>query len=356
MLVYILPVLINPLAFIIISLTIILGTVIVITSSHWLLIWIGFEINILAVIPILIKRHNPRAVEAATKYFLTQATASILLMLAVVTNLLYSGQWTVINITNPLASITITLALAIKLGLSPFHFWVPEVTQGVPLSSGLILLTWQKLAPLSILYQISHSINPSLLLTISLMSIAIGGWGGLNQTQLRKILAYSSIAHMGWITAVLIYSPTLTLVNLTLYIFITLSTFILFIHSSSTTALTLSHLWNKSPVTATSVLIIILSLGGLPPLTGFLPKWIIIQELTKNENIILPTLIAMIALLSLYFYMRLTYSTSLTLFPSINNMKIKWQLKTTKQTPLLAPLIMLSTLTLPLAPILSTLN
>nr|AAS91407.1 NADH dehydrogenase subunit 2 [Megaderma lyra] len=346
----------NPPAFIMISLTIILGTVIVMMSSHWLLIWIGFEMNMLAIIPMLMKRHNPRAVEAATKYFLTQATASMLLMLAVVTNLLYSGQWTVTNITNPLASITMTLALAMKLGLSPFHFWVPEVTQGVPLSSGLVLLTWQKLAPLSVLYQISHSINPSLLLTMSLTSIAIGGWGGLNQTQLRKILAYSSIAHMGWMTAVLIYNPTLTLVNLTLYILMTSSTFMLFMYNSSTTTLTLSHLWNKSPVIATSILTLMLSLGGLPPLTGFLPKWMIIQELTKNENIILPTLMAMMALLSLYFYMRLTYSTSLTLFPSMNNMKIKWQLKITKQTPLLAPLILLSTLTLPLAPMLSTLN
>nr|AFN41431.1 NADH dehydrogenase subunit 2 [Hipposideros bicolor] len=346
----------NPLVLIMISSTIILGTLIVMMSSHWLLIWIGFEMNMLAIIPLLMKQHSPRATEASTKYFLTQTTASMLLMLAIITNLLYSGQWTVTNMLNPIPSTIMTLALAMKLGLSPFHFWVPEVTQGIPLSSGLILLTWQKLAPLSVLYQIMPSINLNLLLTISMLSITIGGWGGLNQTQLRKILAYSSIAHMGWMTAILAYNPTMTLLNLTLYLLMTTTTFMLFMYSSSTTTLSLSHSWNKAPLITTSILTMMLSLGGLPPLTGFLPKWMIIQELTKNDSIIMPTLMAITALLNLYFYMRLAYSTSLTMFPSTNNMKIKWQLKNTKQMPFLAPMIILSTLALPLAPMLSVLN
>nr|YP_009731381.1 NADH dehydrogenase subunit 2 [Rhinolophus pusillus]QHQ97692.1 NADH dehydrogenase subunit 2 [Rhinolophus pusillus] len=346
----------NPLIFATISSTIILGTLIVMTSSHWLLVWIGFEMNMLAIIPMMMKRSNPRSTEASTKYFLTQATASMLLMLAIIINLLHSGQWTVTNILSPTASTIMTLALTMKLGLSPFHFWVPEVTQGIPLSSGLILLTWQKLAPLSILYQISHSINLDVLLTMSILSILIGGWGGLNQTQLRKILAYSSIAHMGWMTAIMIYNPTMALLNLILYILMTATTFMLFMTNSSTTTLSLSHLWNKMPLLTASILAIMLSLGGLPPLTGFLPKWMIIQELTKNDIIILPTLMAITALLNLFFYMRLTYTTSLTMFPSTNNMKIKWQFESTKWTTYLSPMIILSTLTLPLAPMLSTLN
>nr|YP_009445578.1 NADH dehydrogenase subunit 2 [Rhinolophus yunnanensis]ATW63849.1 NADH dehydrogenase subunit 2 [Rhinolophus yunnanensis] len=346
----------NPLILTTISFTIILGTLIVMMSSHWLLIWIGFEMNMLAIIPMMMKRSNPRSTEASTKYFLTQATASMLLMLAIIINLLHSGQWTVTNILSPAASTIMTLALTMKLGLSPFHFWVPEVTQGIPLSSGLILLTWQKLAPLSVLYQISHSINLDILLTMSMLSILVGGWGGLNQTQLRKILAYSSIAHMGWMTAIMTYNPTMALLNLTLYILMTATTFTLFMTNSSTTTLSLSHLWNKMPLLTASILAIMLSLGGLPPLTGFLPKWMIIQELTKNDSIILPTLMAITALLNLYFYMRLTYTTSLTMFPSTNNMKIKWQFENTKWTNWLAPMIILSTLTLPLAPMLSALN
>nr|ACJ35377.1 NADH dehydrogenase subunit 2 [Platyrrhinus infuscus]ACJ35390.1 NADH dehydrogenase subunit 2 [Platyrrhinus masu]UUA63344.1 NADH dehydrogenase subunit 2 [Platyrrhinus lineatus nigellus] len=345
----------NPIIFSVIMSTVILGTTIVMTSSHWLMVWIGFEMNMLAIIPVLMKTHHPRSTEAATKYFLTQATASMLLMLAVIINLLYSGQWTVTNMMNPTASTILTLALTMKLGLSPFHFWVPEVTQGVPLSSGLILLTWQKLAPLSILYMISPNINSDLLLTMSILSILIGGWGGLNQTQLRKIMAYSSIAHMGWMTAILIYNPTMTLLNLTIYIMMTLTMFMLLINTTTTTTLSLAHTWNKTPLITIIILTTLLSLGGLPPLTGFMPKWMIIQELTKNNNIILPTFMAVTALLNLYFYMRLTYSTSLTMFPTTNNTKIKWHFHNTKQTMFLSPLTIMSTMTLPLAPLLTIL-
>nr|ABY80161.1 NADH dehydrogenase subunit 2 [Canis lupus familiaris]ALD16102.1 NADH dehydrogenase subunit 2 [Canis lupus]UIB40001.1 NADH dehydrogenase subunit 2 [Canis lupus signatus]AEG24229.1 NADH dehydrogenase subunit 2 [Canis lupus familiaris]AIX88982.1 NADH dehydrogenase subunit 2 [Canis lupus familiaris] len=346
----------KPPILIIIMATIMTGTMIVMLSSHWLLIWIGFEMNMLAIIPILMKKYNPRAMEASTKYFLTQATASMLLMMGVTINLLYSGQWVISKISNPIASIMMTTALTMKLGLSPFHFWVPEVTQGVTLMSGMILLTWQKIAPMSILYQISPSINTNLLMLMALTSVLVGGWGGLNQTQLRKIMAYSSITHMGWMAAIITYNPTMMILNLTLYILMTLSTFMLFMLNSSTTTLSLSHMWNKFPLITSMILILMLSLGGLPPLSGFIPKWMIIQELTKNNMIIIPTLMAITALLNLYFYLRLTYSTALTMFPSTNNMKMKWQFEYTKKATLLPPLIITSTMLLPLTPMLSVLD
>nr|YP_010037002.1 NADH dehydrogenase subunit 2 [Eupleres goudotii]AYV96977.1 NADH dehydrogenase subunit 2 [Eupleres goudotii]QQW47544.1 NADH dehydrogenase subunit 2 [Eupleres goudotii] len=344
-----------PIFFTIMS-TVILGTTIVMTSSHWLMIWIGFEMNMLAIIPILMKKSNPRATEASTKYFLTQATASMLLMMGIAINLLHSGQWTIPKTLNPMSSTMITIALAMKLGLAPFHFWVPEVTQGIPMSSGLILLTWQKIAPLSVLYQISPTINPNLLLPMAITSVLVGGWGGLNQTQLRKILAYSSIAHMGWMAAITLYNPTMMILNLVVYIALTLTTFMLFMHSSATTTLSLSQTWNKTPLITTFILVLMLSLGGLPPLSGFVPKWMIIQELTKNEMIILPTLLAITALLNLYFYMRLTYTTALTMFPSTNNMKMKWQFNNTKKMTFLPPLIIISTMMLPLTPLMSILD
>nr|ACY36723.1 NADH dehydrogenase subunit 2 [Crocidura grayi]ACY36724.1 NADH dehydrogenase subunit 2 [Crocidura grayi] len=346
----------NPMIFIILLGTIMLGTSIVMTSSHWFTTWLGFEMNMMAIVPILMKKYSPRAMEAATKYFLTQATASMILMLAIIINLMYSGQWTIKNMENYTASTLITIALVMKLGLAPFHFWVPEVTQGVSLNSGLILLTWQKIAPLTLLYQIYSSINTNLLLLMSLTSIMIGGWGGLNQTQLRKIMAYSSIAHMGWMMMILIYNPNLSLLNLLLYIFMTSSMFMLLIFTSTTTTLSLSLTWNKTPIITIMSLITLLSLGGLPPLTGFMPKWMIIQELTKNNGVILPTLMAILALLNLFFYMRLTYSTALTMFPTMNNTKLMWQFQNMNILPMMMPLIMISTLTLPLTPLLILLN
>nr|ACY08975.1 NADH dehydrogenase subunit 2 [Kerivoula minuta] len=346
----------NPLILSLVMMMSVLGTLLVMTSSHWFMIWVGFEMNMLAIIPLLTKTHNPRSTEAATKYFLTQATASMLLLVAAIINLMYSGHWTTMKLINPTASILMTMALTMKLGLSPFHFWVPEVTQGIPLMSGLILLTWQKLAPLSILYTTMPFTNTNILMTMALASIAIGGWGGLNQTQLRKIMAYSSIAHMGWMISVLTYNPTMTLLNLYLYIPMTTTMFMLLMMNLTTTMKSLSLVSNKSPLTTILILIMMLSLGGLPPLTGFLPKWLIVQEMMKNNSIIMPTTMTLLALLSLYFYMRITYTTSLTMFPTTNNMKIKWQFQNFQKMMYLPPLLIISTMMLPLSPIMMMLD
>nr|NP_659314.1 NADH dehydrogenase subunit 2 [Phataginus tetradactyla]CAD13263.1 NADH dehydrogenase subunit 2 [Phataginus tetradactyla] len=346
----------NPLASTLILLTVFLGTMLILIANHWLMIWIGFEMNMLAMIPILMNKPSPRAMEAATKYFLVQATASMLLMAAIAINLMYSGEWVIMNVHNPTSSIIITMAMMMKLGMAPFHFWVPEVTQGTSLPSGMLLLTWQKIAPISVLYQIAPIINLNMVMAAALLSILIGGWGGLNQTQLRKIMAYSSIAHLGWMMAIMVYNPDIAILNLLIYILMTLSMFMVLSNNSTTTTLSLSYLSSKAPLITITLLMILLSMGGLPPLSGFMPKWMIIQELTKNNMMMLPTFMAMTALLNLYFYLRLTYSTTLTMFPSSNNMKMMWQFQSKKYTKLISPLIILSTMILPLTPIMLTLT
>ncbi|AEM23553.1 NADH dehydrogenase subunit 2 (mitochondrion) [Fukomys damarensis] len=340
----------------VIYLTLISGTLITLTSSHWLLMWAGLEMSMFAMIPILTHKTSPRSTEAATKYFLVQATASMMFMMAIIYSVALSGQWAIMHSQNQTISSILMLSLMMKLGLAPFHLWVPEVTQGANLWSGMILLTWQKIAPLSIMYQTYSSANQTMIISFSLLSILLGGWGGLNQTQLRKILAYSSISHMGWMTTVMCFNPSIMHLNLLIYIMLTLSMFSMLSINTNTTTLSLSHLWNISPILANTILIILLSLGGLPPLTGFMPKWMIITEMTKNQSIILPTLMAMMALLNLFFYMRLAYSTSLTLFPSTNNLKMKWYTQNTKMPYLLPPLIIVSTLMLPLSPMMTTLE
>nr|YP_009520092.1 NADH dehydrogenase subunit 2 [Proechimys trinitatis]ATB18522.1 NADH dehydrogenase subunit 2 [Proechimys trinitatis] len=336
--------------------TLIMGTLTTLISSHWLLMWIGLELSMLSIIPILMNKTNPRSTEAATKYFLTQATASMILLMSIITTMVYSGQWSIIHSNNPIISLALTLSLIMKLGLAPFHLWVTEVTQGTPLLSGMVLLTWQKIAPLSILMQISPTINQPLIISSALLSTLLGGWGGLNQTQLRKILAYSSIAHMGWMLVVMNFMPSISLFNLMLYIILTISMFTVLYMNNNLSTLSLSHVWSTAPITIIIILLGLLSLGGLPPLTGFAPKWIIIQELVKNNNILVPTLMTMMTLLSLYFYIRLTYSTTLTLFPTTNNTKAKWCFHNKKTMTILAPLTTLSTTALPLTPLLFTLN
>nr|URH16250.1 NADH dehydrogenase subunit 2 [Plecturocebus bernhardi] len=341
----------NPLAQLIIFFTILTGTMITILSSHWFLIWVGLELNMLAIVPVLAKTTNPRSTEAATKYFLVQATASMLLLMMIFMNNLFSGQWTINPPAIQFLATMMLIALTMKLGMAPLHFWLPEVTQGIPLIPAMIILTWQKLAPISIMFQIFPSINMNILMAISMMSIMIGSWGGLNQTQLRKIMAYSSITHMGWMMAVLHYNPNITILSLLVYLFLTITIFMTFYLNSNTTTLSMSHTWNKFTWTMPVIPLMMLSLGGLPPLTGFSPKWVIMQEFTNNNNLIIPLTMAMLTLVNLYFYLRLTYSISVTMFPTSNNAKINWQLKCTKLTPLLIPLMISSTLLLPLTPL-----
>nr|YP_010574421.1 NADH dehydrogenase subunit 2 [Dipodomys merriami]UZH94515.1 NADH dehydrogenase subunit 2 [Dipodomys merriami] len=344
----------NTIAFMLILPTMILGTLITMTSSHWMLVWMGLEINMLSFIPLMTTNKNPRSTEAASKYFLTQATASMILMFAIMNNFHYSGQWDIHQPPNTLTSITLLIALAMKLGLAPFHLWVPEVTQGIPLLSGLALLTWQKLAPISILYQLSPYMEKNLVMCMATLSILLGGWGGLNQTQLRKIMAYSSIAHMGWMTAVMMYNPSIMLLNLIIYIFLTTTLFISFNSLSITTTSSISSTWNSHPLMTLATLLCLMSLGGLPPLTGFLPKWLIIQEMIFNNMIIASLTMAMMALLNLYFYMRLIYATSLTLFPLPNNIKFKWHHPNKKSPTMIPTMLMISSFSLPLSPMIMT--
>nr|YP_002519626.1 NADH dehydrogenase subunit 2 [Balistoides conspicillum]BAH10201.1 NADH dehydrogenase subunit 2 [Balistoides conspicillum] len=329
-----------------------LGTTITFVSSHWLLAWMGLEINTLAIIPLMAHQHHPRATEATTKYFLAQATAAATLMFASTTNAWLTGQWDIQQMSHPLPITMITIALALKLGLAPLHSWLPEVLQGLNLTTGLVLSTWQKLAPFALLLQM-QPMNSNLLLFLGLASTVVGGWGGLNQTQLRKILAYSSIAHLGWMLLVIQFSPSLTLTTLVIYLMMTTATFLIFKLNASTNINTLALSWAKTPMMTSLTPLILLSLGGLPPLTGFMPKWLILQELTKQDLALPATLAALTALLSLYFYLRITYAATLTISPNTPTGITPWRLPSTQSTLLLTTTSMASICLLPLTPALT---
>nr|YP_009509528.1 NADH dehydrogenase subunit 2 [Rhizomys sumatrensis]ATX68212.1 NADH dehydrogenase subunit 2 [Rhizomys sumatrensis] len=336
----------------IILITLFLGPVITIMSTHLLIMWAGLEMSTLAMIPILLKTYNPRAIEAATKYFLTQSTASMIFLLAITLNYYNLGIWQLTTNTQQYVYYFILIALMIKLGLAPFHFWVPEVTQATPILNGLLLLTWQKIAPLIILYNISYMTNTLIIPISAILSVLMGGWGGLNQTQMRKILAYSSIAHMGWMIAISTFNPMMMILNLLVYMLLTISMFFTVHILSTTSIISYSKMWNKSPLMISTSLIILLSLGGLPPLTGFLPKWMIIVELTKNNSIFMALSMALMALLNLFFYIRLIYASSMTVFPSSNNTKPQAYQNKQKYLFLLAPLTIMSSMALPISPLL----
>ncbi|YP_009492392.1 NADH dehydrogenase subunit 2 (mitochondrion) [Triplophysa dalaica] len=332
-----------------------LGTTLTFASSHWLLAWMGLEINTLAIIPLMAQQHHPRAVEAATKYFLTQATAAAMILFAATTNAWLVGEWSINDMSHPIASSMTIAALALKIGLAPMHFWLPEVLQGLDLVTGLILSTWQKLAPLALIIQVAPTVNPVTLTLLGLLSALIGGWGGLNQTQVRKILAYSSIAHMGWMIIISQYAPHLTLLALGMYVFMTSTAFLSLKMTSTTNITTVTAMWSKAPILVSTTALALLSLGGLPPLTGFMAKWLILQEMAKQQLPLTATIMALAALLSLYFYLRLCYAMTLTISPSTASATAPWRTRTTQSTITLALFTVVALGLLPITPAVITL-
>nr|ABL11125.1 NADH dehydrogenase subunit 2 [Timon lepidus] len=338
----------NPIILSIMISNLALGTIIVAASSHWFLAWIGLELNTLAIIPILAKQHHPRATEAATKYFIIQATASSIILFSSMINAWHTGTWDITQLTTHPTPTLLTIALALKMGLAPMHFWLPEVMQGTNMMTALIIATWQKLPPMALLYMTSNKLPTTLLMLLAILSTMIGGWSGLNQTQLRKIMAFSSIGHLGWMISISPMSKKLLLFTLLIYLFMTTSIFLTFISTTTKTTKDLGTMWTTSPTLPTIMMITLMALGGLPPLMGFIPKWFILQELTTNHLTPMATILALSSLLSLMFYMRLTYVSTLTISPNTTTSPMKWRFKPTKPihpTPLITTMMFLIPIT-----------
>nr|AUR45317.1 NADH dehydrogenase subunit 2 [Edolisoma admiralitatis]AUR45318.1 NADH dehydrogenase subunit 2 [Edolisoma admiralitatis]AUR45319.1 NADH dehydrogenase subunit 2 [Edolisoma admiralitatis] len=343
----------TPQAKLIFTISLLLGTTITISSNHWVMAWTGLEINTLAILPLISKSHHPRAIEAATKYFLVQATASTLVLFSSMTNAWHTGQWDITQLTHPTSCLIMTAAISMKLGLAPFHFWFPEVLQGSSLTTGLLLSTLMKFPPITLLYMTSQALNTTLLTTMAILSAALGGWMGLNQTQTRKIMAFSSISHLGWMTIIIIYNPKLALLNFYLYSLMTAAIFLTFNSIKALKLSTLMTAWTKTPSLSAILLLALLSLAGLPPLTGFLPKWLIIQELTKQDMAPAAVVISLLSLLGLFFYLRLAYCATITLPPHTTNHMKQWHVNKPINTSI-AILTTMSIVLLPISPMILT--
>jgi NADH-ubiquinone oxidoreductase chain 2 len=215
--------------------------------------------------------------------------------------------------------ILIASTIILKRGTAPFHFWFPSVIEGLSWISNFILITWQKLAPLIIL---SYCIRLNLLIFIIFFSITFGRLGGINQTSLRKLIAFSSINHLGWIISGIIRNENIWINYFLFYSFLNFSIVFILNNFKLYNINQTFKIFNFNKFITVSLFIIFLSLGGLPPFLGFFPKWLIIELLIKNNMFTILVFILFITLITLYFYLRLTYSALL-----LNHINIKWNFK-----------------------------
>nr|AOY39409.1 NADH dehydrogenase subunit 2 [Hydnocerini sp. BMNH-844241] len=280
------------------------GTLISISAYSWLGMWMGLEINMISIIPLFTHYKNMYSSEAAIKYFLTQAMASMMIMFSII--ILSMNSFSYLNLNQILILIT-NSALLTKMGAAPFHFWFPEVIEGLSWSNSLILLTWQKIAPM-ILVMYIIKMNYFIMMII-VLSMIISSIMGFNQISLRKILAFSSINHIGWMLSALIYSKIIWLVYWLIYTLISINIIFLFNKFKLFYINQLNMILNLSPLFKLFFLLNFFSLGGIPPFIGFFPKWLVIYLLNYNEQYLLSFIMIIFTLLTFYFYMRITFSS-----------------------------------------------
>nr|YP_009479335.1 NADH dehydrogenase subunit 2 [Sabethes belisarioi]AVV61071.1 NADH dehydrogenase subunit 2 [Sabethes belisarioi] len=293
------------------------SSLIVISSNSWLSAWMGLEINLLSFIPLMNEgKKNLMTSESSLKYFLIQAFASSILLFSIILNMMiYNNNWMMLNNLNELLMLS---TLFLKSGAAPFHFWFPNVMEGMNWINNLILMTWQKIAPLIL---ISYNWNYNFFMIFIIFSIIIGSLGGLNQTSLRKLMAFSSINHLGWMLIAMMNNELLWLFYFLLYTFLSSSIVLLF---NNFKIFYFNQIFNFSfmnSIIKFFLFLNLLSLGGLPPFLGFLPKWLIIQNLISMNHYFLLLIATCFSLITLFYYLRISYSIFM-----LNYNKNSWML------------------------------
>lgn len=268
-------------------------TLISISASNWLSIWIGLELNLFSIIPILNFKSSIYSIEATIKYFLIQAFASILLLI-----FLINKNFIFINNDN----ILIIIPLLIKLRLIPFHLWLPSIIEGLNWFSCLLIITWQKITPIIIISYLN--INKNIIFLIALISI--NSIFGLNQNSIRKILAISSINNSTWILFAILINEKLW-VNYFLIYSILNFLIIKILNNYNINYINQIKFFNLNFFFKLNILILIFSIIGLPPILGFIIKWILIKTLIYNNIYFIIIILIILTILNLFFYIKITY-------------------------------------------------
>nr|YP_009178632.1 NADH dehydrogenase subunit 2 [Bactrocera arecae]ALF36400.1 NADH dehydrogenase subunit 2 [Bactrocera arecae] len=304
------------------------GTLITISSNSWLGAWMGLEINLLSFIP-LMNGNNLTSTEASLKYFLTQAMASAVLLFAIM--MMYLNNYPVIQDSSFYNNLMIISSLLLKSGAAPFHFWFPNVMEGLSWMNALTLMTWQKIAPLML---ISYTTQNTFIFMAIVASTITGSLGGLNQTSLRKLMAFSSINHLGWMLAAMQANESMWCIYFSFYTFLSFSLTFMFNNFKMFHINQLFNSFFSSKILKFILFLNLLSLGGLPPFIGFLPKWLVIQLLVLKSQYMLMTIMTVMTLITLFFYLRLCfaafmlnyYENNWTIDMTINNISFKLML------------------------------
>ena len=294
-----------------------IGSFILIISDNLLTTYLGLELQTFSIFILIAKnRSSIKSSEAGLKYFMLGAISSGFYLLSLVILYLFGYTFELKDIMffneDLIIYISITLILlsfSFKLSLFPFHFWIPDIYEGSSWDIVTLIATLPKISVICLLIQIL--INSNVMLSLCLCSIIIGTLGALNQTKLKRLLAYSGVSHMGFI--ILGYtiqsnsSLTVGSMYLLIYMLITISFLVLIINNNKKNnfIIELGALKFTNKVLSITIILIILSIAGVPPLSGFISKWYLIWCSIENQYIISSILIILFSAIGMGYYLRL---------------------------------------------------
>jgi NADH-quinone oxidoreductase subunit N len=321
-----------------------LGMFIMISGSNFLVIYLGLELLTLSSYALVaLRRDNATASEAAMKYFVLGALASgfllygLSMMYGATGSLDIAAVFKAINSGNVkhqvlvFGLVFIVAGLAFKLGVVPFHMWVPDVYQGAPTSVTLMIGGAPKLAAFAITIRLLvEGMLPlaidwqQMLAVLAVGSLLVGNLAAIAQTNLKRMLAYSTISQMGFVligllsgvvngntlSATTAYSSSMFYV--VTYVLTTLATFgvilILARDGIESDEITdLAGLNQRSPAYAAIMAICMFSLAGVPPMVGFYAKLSVLQSLVSSgqtPQIALAIFAVMMSLIGAFYYLR----------------------------------------------------
>nr|YP_010882002.1 NADH dehydrogenase subunit 2 [Cacopsylla fuscicella]WID86676.1 NADH dehydrogenase subunit 2 [Cacopsylla fuscicella] len=277
------------------------------SSNSWMSIWIGMEMNLLTFIFMILQTKTFNSTESSMKYFLIQSAGSLMFLFSITSQTTFSNEPFFIYALTP------PLALMFKSGIAPLHLWIPNISMKLSPTNLFLLTTMQKMIPMLIMFS---SWTPLMKWVIPL-NIIIGSLGGINQSSLNKMIIFSSINNSGWMMLSLTESMFLFYLFFIIYfkMNLLLMSFILENKIKWVTQIKSQNFFKKL-----SFISLMMSLSGLPPFVGFVPKWIVLKKMIS----LLPvtSLISIfMSIFTLFFYMKLTMS--MLLYSSFSK---KWKI------------------------------
>ena len=321
----------------ILALMSILGMMVMVSGHSLLTLYMGLEIMSLSLYALIASaRDRSVAIEAALKYFVLGAIASGLLLYGM--SMIYgiTGSLDIAQISNfarasTLASqqtlilnfglVFLVIGVAFKLGAVPFHMWVPDVYQGSPTSVTMFLSTVPKIAAIALLIRLlidglgdlQHYWS-DLLMIIAVLSIALGSLVALMQSNIKRMLAYSTISHIGFVLLGFVTGVVegygAAVFYIFVYILMSLAAFgsIIVLNKNGFEADQISDyqgLSKHSPWFALIILVVMLSMAGVPPFIGFYSKLFILQQVIAEGYVILAVIAVVFAVISAYYYLQI---------------------------------------------------